>query len=157
MSRQKRLRDGLLAMSANQDWENARLEWVYSHSHWSNEAHHCLCGQAIKNLCYIVNPESGNQLALVGCVCVEQFIDPEIGQFAKRINHTIRQLSVRPNYRDKDETLIQYALKNKVISAVDYSFLGNIRLYRNLSEKQLKWLNDINAKMIAFATTPRVA
>jgi hypothetical protein len=157
MSRQRRLRDALLAMSADQTWENARLEWVYSHSLYSGEVHHCLCGQAIKNLCYLVNPENDHQLALVGCVCIEQFIDPEIGQFAKRINHTIRQLSVRPNYRDRDETLINYARENNIISNGDFLFLVSIRERRNLSERQLNWLNDINAKMIAFATTARVA
>jgi hypothetical protein len=157
MTKQAPLRQSLLALSDERDdWSKARLEWVYSHSRWSNQPHHCLCGQVIKNLCYLVNLETANE-ALVGCICVKQFIDPEIGEFAERINYTLRQLTTNPNYRDKENTLIEYASENNVINGREYSFLYDIRRKRStsLSVRQLQWLNDINAKMIAFATTPR--
>ncbi len=134
----------IIQLSVSDVWESARLEWDFKYVYESEEPSTCLCGHyPIKNICVIKNRINSNETEVGNC-CVNKFLDIDNGdkiiQSVKKIKKTIDS--------SMSEGTLLYLYDNDFITEWDYKFYSNIRLKRNLSDKQLNIKREINQKLI---------
>jgi hypothetical protein len=137
----------IIALSASQNWDAAKLEWFLQEIYFEDEPGVCLCGHTpIIETCVLKNKANGN-IAIVGNVCVKKFMglnSDKIFQAVKRVRKEID--------KSLNAEAIEYALEKGWINSKDKSFYLDVFRKRNLSEKQLKWKKDVNSRVLKGIT-----
>lgn len=136
------LKAHILPLSKAQDFNTAKKEWVLVGIELSEEFDNCLCGQKIKEHCYIRNQINGNT-TYVGNVCIKNFIGIDTGNLFSGLKRIVSDKTANPN-----GDLIIYAYQLGYIYKKEYKFLMETRRKRNLSVKQLEWKIKINHRII---------
>lgn len=134
----------LLKLSNSKDWDIAKLEWDSINIEKVKESETCLCGHyPISEVCILENKNTKYTIRVGNC-CVKKFNDKpdKIFKAIKRIKEDISK-SVN------SETL-DFCLQKKYISKKDSYFYMSILRKRKLSDKQLKWKQDTNKKIIKY-------
>jgi hypothetical protein len=139
----ERLKAQILPLSVSQTFDIARREWELVGVEVSEELDHCPCGQEIKEHCYIRNRVNGAE-TYVGNVCVNRFLGIETGNLFDRLRRIARDINANAN-----DDLIEHAyLMGYLFGEKEYTFLKQMRLKRNLSDKQAAWRRRINKRIV---------
>jgi hypothetical protein len=145
----EQLIEGLLPLSVSDRWSIARREWVLSHIEISEEPRTCVCGQyPINELCYLHNTHN-NADALVGNVCVQNFMGIEsrpLFAAAKRLAKDLR--------KPMGERLYLFAVESRWLSAFEVGFYSNTRKRKRLTAKQMDVRIAINEKVLSLIRHP---
>jgi hypothetical protein len=141
---QAQLHSEIVARSEATAWDEAKREWTLKNVWMSDDPETCLCGHhPIKEICEIEN-QVNHKVTEVGNCCVNHFL----GIDTQGIFPSIRK--VRKNAGASfNEGAIRLAHQLGIISEKDRDFYWDIWRKRVLSDRQLKWKNDINKKMMA--------
>lgn len=134
----------LLKRSFAKDWANARLEWSCVDIFMSEEPQICLCGHSpIMEICVIKN--SKNQAMVeIGNSCVKQFL----GKSYENIFSSIRRIT-KDRAKSVSLELLDFSIRQKIITQWEYEFYYNIRLKRGLTQKQLAKKEAINKTILS--------
>jgi hypothetical protein len=155
-AREAKLIAGMLPMSESNDWADAKSEWEFSHTTRDDrDTNHCLCGQAIKNLCYLTNRKNA-ACVLVGCVCVQKFVNEDLGTFCLNVCKYVDNVRVNESYRARD-VVLKYCYENRAITQWELNFLNSIQNKQlgKLTANQIVCLTKLNKKMILYITTKK--
>lgn len=137
------LKNHILPLSLSQDYTTAKKEWILIDIEYSEELDSCPCGQKIKEKCYIQNNITQN-ITYVGNKCINKFLGIETGKSFNSLKQIIKNIDKKPN-----EDLIKWAYKLGYIDDRDKKFLSDIKnSKKKLSDPQIKWLEDINCRII---------
>ncbi|MCW2484974.1 hypothetical protein J5069_03590 [Candidatus Symbiopectobacterium sp. NZEC127] len=140
----ERLTNSILELSESNDFDMARKEWSLYHIEISEEFSECLCGQPIKEHCYIRNNLNGNE-TYVGNVCINRFIKIDTGNLFEGLRRIINDEKANPN---KD--LIEHAYRmGYLYDEKEYRFLLDTMKKRKLTEAQLSWKKKINRRIVS--------
>lgn len=152
----KQLVREIIRNSEADNWDDARLEWECIY-HKNNTVGKCICGHPLNNLYYIRNKTNYIEL-IVGSTCVLKFDTIEMSGYVKKVHKLLReeksynklkeaqiQNNIPPSIR-KD--FIKKRLTKGVINKIEYDFYMQIWLLKTLSEKQSKWKESINNKLL---------
>ena len=103
--------------------------------------YHCICGQPIKELCYVKNIKNNNEL-IIGNVCIQNFMKniEDITWFYKGLKFILKN-------KIPNKKFIQFLYGNSHLQENEYSFLISIRTKRKLSIKQQNWKDSILNKL----------
>lgn len=139
----EKLKENILPLSLSPDFHSARHEWRLAAIEISDEFDNCPCGQEIKEHCYIRNQLNGNE-TYVGNVCIKNFLGIDTGNLFEGLKRLVKDIDANPN-----EDLIEHAWQMGYLhDEQEYVFLKSIKRKRKLSEKQLKWKQFINKRII---------
>jgi hypothetical protein len=139
-----RLVSEILRLSVATSWEIARQEWFLLKVYDADNPTACLCGhRPIVECCVLQNPHNGNE-AIVGSVCVTQFI----GIPAEKLFAALRRISSDPSTSLGIE-VVDYAHGEGWISAWEQEFCHSTHRRRKLTARQLAIRAEINAKVRA--------
>lgn len=139
------LKNHILPLSQNKsDFNLAKSEWTLDHIYRTTHSGQCPCTKkGIIEHCYIRNKKNGN-MTFVGNVCVRKFMDIDTGKLFSGLKKLQNDEKAKPN-RD----LIENAMQKGYLHGInEYRFLKNIKMCRNLTEKQQRWLCFINRRII---------
>lgn len=141
-----KLKSGIINLSVNKDWENAKQEWYFTHIDYldnDEDFEKCVCGHEIRELCFIKNKIT-RQEVFIGNICIKQFINVDIDNLVfvglKKIKDDI--------YSNANKALIDYAYEQGYIYPREVDFLENTVRKRNLTAKQLEWKIKINNRIL---------
>lgn len=133
----------IIALSVATRWEEAFREWRLFQIYEADEVQTCLCGHhPIHEICVLHNSKNGNE-AEVGNVCVNRFMGIE----SQKIFDGIKRIQ-----KDIEKSLtidaILIARERILISDWEKTFYLDIRLKRNLTDKQLAKKIQVNTKVL---------
>lgn len=148
----RKLKAHILSLSAADNFDDAKAEWLLDRVCVTDEFGRCPCGKKIKEHCYLKNDRNGNT-TWVGNVCVHQFMDIDAGTLFDGLRRVRANNSARPNIM-----LIEYAsVRGYLFGQNEYKFLTDISgKRRKLSERQLHWLQKINRRIVQSIVVLRV-
>lgn len=140
----ERLKAHILLLSVSQVFDIARTEWILEAIEISEEFDTCLCGQEIKEHCYIRNRLNGNA-TYVGNVCINRFIQIDTGNLFDGLKRIAADITVNANH-----DLIEHAWRSGYLfGEKEYIFLKQTSLKRKLSPAQTAWKVKINRRILA--------
>lgn len=140
----------LIALSNGTQWPGVLKEWVLDYVDMlgtDEDLETCLCHHhPIREVCHIVNTENENT-AIVGNCCVKKFGATSQVAGTHKIFDALKRIR-KDSDKSANEELIEYALENEIINKTDHKFYINNWRARNLTEKQAKYKNGLNKKII---------
>ena len=143
----KKLKLVIIAKSESDTWDKAKLEWDIADIEEVEESEEYVCGHSpIKEVTILVNSKNNNCLR-IGNRCSNHFV--HTGQ----LFNSYKRVKQYPN-KSVNIKLLEFARKKNWISQKDYDYYANIIHKRKLSDRQRKWKNDINEKIISNITPP---
>lgn len=135
--------NGVIEKSISKQWNTAKQEWFLFDVYETEEQDTCLCGHhPIKEICVLKNKQN-NELIEVGNCCVKTIWNFGSDKILKSIKSVRKDITKSINVE-----CIEFAFKKNIINIKDYNFYLDIWRKRNLSEKQKKWKNDINIRVL---------
>lgn len=138
----------IIAMSASNDWDLARLEWKVSmveRVERADLAEQCLCGHyPIMELCHIHNDHT-NHTAVVGNCCVKKFMGIDLHLVFDGLKRIMRDDTAALN-----DATVDYCYSVGVLTDWEYEFCKSIKNKRNLSMKQTNVRRRVNQKVLAL-------
>lgn len=141
MSEYKLIKE-IIALSANNNWDHAKLEWKLDEVYEVEKPETCLCGHfPIIEVCVLINDVNGEK-TLVGNSCVKKFI----GLSSDRIFQAIKRVR-KDNTKSLNVEAINYAHEKKWINNWEKEFYSDIMGKRKLTTKQLDKKIQINEKL----------
>ena len=138
----EKLKLEICRLSVSNEFMLAKKEWAFIGAEIVEDWDSCLCGQPIKELCYIRNRVNG-KIVYVGNLCVNRFI----GINSKAIFDGLKRIIKNPG-ANSNKDVIWYAYKSNVITDRECDFLTDMLHKRILSIKQAAWKRAIHAKII---------
>ena len=140
----------IIALSAADHWDLARLEWGIEDIYMQREPEACLCGHfPINELCVLWNRKNGNR-ATVGNVCVKKFMKlPSDKMFA-----AIKRVTADATKAFNVE-LIEHAFAKGWISQWKRGFYLDTWRKQKLSDRQMATRLQVNQKILAQVRTNR--
>ncbi len=140
------LRREIIALSLADSWEEAKREWGLSHVEYRDEGY-CLCGKRIKERCYITNRKNNNTTH-VGNECIKHF-DGAIAhaEHTKEIFKLVKKID-KSVYHHPGVRAVATAYAAGCLSLADIQFLAGKEKRRHLSPSQMRWMRDINNRII---------
>lgn len=138
------LKAHIMSLSLADDYLNAKKEWTLVDIEYDENGDHCPCGHKIKEKCYIHNRFT-NKDTYVGNICINKFLGIDTGKAFAGLKQIIEN-----NYKIPNEDLIGWAYELGYIDDKDKNFIFDIKKNnkKKLSNPQVKWLNDINNRII---------
>lgn len=136
------LKNHIISLSKAKVFSEAKKEWSLIDVEYSYVLESCPCGQKIKEKCYIQNKFT-NEITFVGNVCIKKFLGVDTGKTFYGLKQILNDIYKHPN-----GDLIQWAYKLGYIDEREKVFLQSIKNKKGLSDRQLKWLKDINERII---------
>lgn len=164
----KKLVVELIDNSTTDNWEEASLEWYFSHCIESSNGT-CLCGHKLHNLYYIVNSINSKEL-IVGSSCVKKFENQELRLAVASVEREIlekrkeakRLESIANKYEKLKSTQINNGvppsirkefISNRfsmnIINQFEFDFYSQVWSFTSLSDKQIALKEKINKKLLA--------
>jgi hypothetical protein len=140
-----KLTSGILALSAANTWDEAKLEWRLADITKEDEPSTCLCGHyPIVELCTIYNNKTGNS-ALVGNCCVKKFV----GLPSDKIFQAVTRVQ-KDWWRALNAETVDYAHQKGWITDWEHRFYFDTMRKRiaGMSSKQSKTRYEINMKVV---------
>jgi len=132
----------IVQLSKSDCFELARKEWKLSRIEKQQALDSCLCGQVIKELCYITNQINGNTV-YVGNVCVNKFMQIDTGTMFNGLNRIMKDSTANPS-----EDLVNHALELGILKSNEARFLRSLVGRSKLSAKQQNWKKSLNLRMV---------
>jgi len=139
MSSQKLLAAHIIKRSAASTFDQARLEWRLDYIIIGDT--NCPCSQAIKEVCFIINPVT-KHTTYVGNVCINKFFGIDTGNMFASLAKLTKDYHHNPN-RD----LINHAFLKWYITEQEREFLLDTEHQRNFSIKQFAWKERIGYRI----------
>lgn len=141
-----RLHKEIVALSEDDSWYKAKLEWILDHVYDDNEFQTCLCGHyPIKEICVLKNTLNRRN-ATVGNCCVKKFMEnidsDSLFKGAKKIK--------KDAGKSINEALLNYAKERGWINDWEHKFYKNIIGKRKLTLKQRTCKEKVNNKILSF-------
>lgn len=116
------LKERIIELSTNQDWEAARNEWSLTDTYISSVFQKCLCGHyPIKEICEIHNPTTDKKVTVGNC-CVKKVFNMESERIFRNIRKCIKDESTLLT-----DFVLDFAFKNNLIDAIDKHFYYEMR------------------------------
>lgn len=144
-----KLLEGLLALSAAQDWESARMEWSLVDVAESGEGDRCLCGHhPVHDLCRMRNSATGLE-ALVGNCCAKRFM----GMHSDAIFSGIKRVAANPSKSLGDEALA-LATRNGWITGWEEALYRKASQKKGVTDSQAAKKAEINERILARVRAP---
>jgi len=138
----------IISLSESNNWESAKLEWLFLNAYMSKESQTCLCGHyPIREICVLNNKKNENKTE-VGNHCVNKFLGI---QSANKIFSSVKRVKNDISRSMSAETL-NYLYSKKAINQFEYEFYSDTIRKRNLSQKQRDIKEQINEKLIIFTS-----
>lgn len=140
-----KLTSGILALSAAETWDEAKLEWELAEVAKEEEPSTCLCGHfPILELCTIHNRKTGNS-AIVGNCCVKKFV----GLPSDKIFQAVARVQ-KDWWRALNAETIEHAHQKGWITDWERKFYFDTMRKRiaGMSGKQSKARHEINTKIV---------
>lgn len=139
----------ILALSAADEWDDAKREWDLEHVWFAepDEPWRCLCGHSpIREVCVIANRLTGHR-AEVGNVCVQKFLGLPSGDLFAALKRVARNPAAALG-----PAAVGHAFDRGWINEWERSFCLNTARKRKLSERQRAKRVEINHRVLHHAT-----
>lgn len=140
----------IVALSAADRWDRARLEWQIEDIYIQPEPETCLCGHfPINELCVLRNTKNGNA-AVVGNVCVKKFMELR----SDKMFDAIKRVAADET-RALNVEAIEHAFARSWINKWERDFYLDTWRLRVLSDNRETKRIQINRKVLARVRTSR--
>lgn len=147
----KQLSTAIIALSENDTWEAARLEWRLLQIYEADEPDICLCGHTpIIEICVLKNIKNETQTE-VGNVCVKRFM----GIRSDKIFACVKKIRIDLDKAPNADT-IELMFEQRLITAWERQFSFDTIRKRALSANQLTKRREINRKILGNIVRARI-